>query len=218
MLRSIALCAAMLLALDARGDDTSLSPNHSGATGPTGPAGATGATGPSGPTGPAGATGATGPTGPTGATGPSGPTGPGFDASAVPNFTMTADANIYTDTGADVWLHTGLKVSGQVYGSSLYTVTPTGTTATINWALAPNNYALLSLASTSGNVTGITFSNLQTGGTYTLKVRQHATARTVAGFPSAHWPNGVGWTITPVNSAEDVVVCQYDGGQGLATP
>ena len=126
------------------------------------------------------------------------------------DFTMRAPGDIWSDNGTGITWHQNLYVTGQIRDTAMTTVTPTGTTTTIDWD--NGNVQTLTLAGTSGNVTGVTFANLGVTGIYTLKVIQHATVpRTVAGWPTVLWPNGVAPVVTATNSAVDVFSFVYDG-------
>lgn len=127
----------------------------------------------------------------------------------IPSFTMRSPGDIWSDDGAAITWHTSLAVTGQIYDTALTTVTPTGTTWTTDWN--NGNYQRVSLASTSGNVTAVTFANLRVG-TYTLEVLQHAsTPRTVTGWPTCTWPNGIPAVMTATNSAVDILSFAYNG-------
>ncbi|MFM6669886.1 MAG: hypothetical protein ACKPJO_07105, partial [Dolichospermum sp.] len=92
------------------------------------------------------------------------------------------------------------------------TLTPTGTTQTIDW----NNGSIvdLSLASASGNVT-FTFSNPQVATTYLIEVTQGATARNLI-FPVGTLQSGGGGvTYTSTANRKDIIAILWDGTQYL---
>jgi hypothetical protein len=89
------------------------------------------------------------------------------------------------------------------------TLTPTGTTETINWD--NGNGQILSLASATGTVV-LTLSNPKEGATYFVKVIQHATTPRNVTFPATvKFPGGTAPTISTGASAIDTVVLFFDG-------
>jgi len=102
-----------------------------------------------------------------------------------------------------------VKVSGQIYSALPASLTPAGTTQTINWN--SGNGQTLSLESATGNVT-LTLTNPKAGGVYVIKVIQHASS-----FKNIIWPASVKWsggvlpTISAVANAVYTVVLFYDG-------
>ena len=97
-----------------------------------------------------------------------------------------------------------IQVDGQAY-SPPQTLTPTGTTQTINWELG--NVVILDLGSATGNVT-LTFSNVKAGASYFIQIIQGATFRdvifpTMAKFAGETAPYTL--DVTETNDAIDVV-------------
>jgi hypothetical protein len=102
-----------------------------------------------------------------------------------------------------------LQVVGQVAINIPSTMTPTGTTQTVDWN--SGNVQILSLASATGNVT-VTLSNPVAGATYALKVVQHATtARNIVWPAAVKWPGGTAPTITTTANSVDLITLYYDG-------
>jgi hypothetical protein len=136
---------------------------------------------------------------------------PGTIGSTTPNSgaftTLTASGNVGIGTTAP---NAKLQVaSGQVAIDIPSTLTPTGTTQTIDWN--NGNVQILSLASASGNVT-LTLNNPVAGATYAIKVIQHATAAKSLVWPAAaKWPGGTAPTVSTGASAVDLITLYYDG-------
>ena len=88
------------------------------------------------------------------------------------------------------------------------TLTPSGTTQTVNWTLGSSQK--ISLASASGNVT-LTLSNPVAGGRYLIEVVQGASARNLVWPAAVKWPGGVAPVITVTNGKTDKIKLDYDG-------
>lgn len=102
-----------------------------------------------------------------------------------------------------------LTISGQAYSIIQATLTPTGTTQTVNWNTG--NSQILTLASATGTVT-LTFSNPLPGATYVLKIIQHASSAKDITWPATvKWPDGIIPVITTTASAVDIASFFYDG-------
>lgn len=103
---------------------------------------------------------------------------------------------------------------GQVAVAIPSTLTPTGTTQTVDWN--SGNAQVLSLASATGTVT-LTLSNSVAGATYALKVIQGATARNLSWPANVKWPGGTVPAISTTSGAVDLISLFYDGTNYLAS-
>jgi hypothetical protein len=101
-----------------------------------------------------------------------------------------------------------LQVSGQIASTMPSTLTPTGTTQTVDFSTG--NVQALSLASATGTVT-LTLSNAVAGGAYAIKIIQGATARTLSWPAAVKWPSGTPITLSTASGAVDLVSIFYDG-------
>lgn len=102
-----------------------------------------------------------------------------------------------------------VEVKGQIAPTNTSTYTPTGSTQIID--LNTGNFQILSLASAaSGDVT-VTLSNALYGGSYAIKVIQHATTPVNVIFTGVLWAGGTGPTISTGASAVDIISLIYDG-------
>lgn len=119
----------------------------------------------------------------------------------------------YVDTGLSTKANkSGDTFTGSVFapqfGTTVQTLTPTGTTQSINW----NNgqHVLLNLASATGNVT-LTLSNPTAGARYLIKVTQGATARNLV-FPTGTLQiGGGGVNYVGIASTIDIISVSYNG-------
>lgn len=102
-----------------------------------------------------------------------------------------------------------LEVTGQMWGPSPSTLTPTGTTQDIDWS--NGNGQILDLESATGDVT-VTFSNAHARTSYTLEVIQDsATARDIEWPSNMKWQGGVPPVISPGNNAIDIITIYFNG-------
>lgn len=105
-------------------------------------------------------------------------------------------------------IYSFIKVTGQAFSAQQTTITPTGTTATINWN--NGNSVILDLHSATGNVT-VTLVNPNAGASYIIKIIQSATPRTITWSPTPKWPGGNAGVLTTTNDAVDMLGLYYDG-------
>ncbi|GAG86044.1 unnamed protein product, partial [marine sediment metagenome] len=104
-----------------------------------------------------------------------------------------------------------LSVIGQALSAQPSTLTPAGTTQTVDFD--DGNGQVIDLGSASGNVT-LTLSNPESGASYFIKFIQGATARTVilpstVLLPDGSAPNTL--TISTTDNAIDSLTLYYDG-------
>jgi hypothetical protein len=123
--------------------------------------------------------------------------------SVVRHLTLSCSAgSIITASGS-------LKAHGQIYSELSTTVTPTSTSASINWN--DGNVQFLDLGSATGHVTA-SFSNSNSGGNYLLIIIQHPSAPKDIVWPTnTKWPDGVKPVITSASGAMDIANLLYDG-------
>ena len=88
------------------------------------------------------------------------------------------------------------------------TVTPAGTTQTINFNLG--NIHVLDLGSASGTVT-VTLSNPITGAYYRIFVIQAASAKAITWPATVKWPQAQAPILSSTDNAIDIVDLYYDG-------
>lgn len=88
------------------------------------------------------------------------------------------------------------------------TLTPVGTTQTVDWELG--SVENLTLASASGTVS-LTLSNPLSGGIYKLFIIQGATPREVTWPASVKWPQGQAPILSTANGSVDIVNLYYNG-------
>lgn len=91
---------------------------------------------------------------------------------------------------------------------SLTTLTPTGTTQTVDWDVGL--IQLVNLGSASGDVT-LTLNNPQSGGWYRLIVTQGATSRNLIWPASVLWPQAVDPILSTGNGEVDSIWLYFDG-------
>lgn len=102
-----------------------------------------------------------------------------------------------------------VKVEGQIYSDIAATLTPAGTTETIDWD--DGNFAVLDLESASGNVT-LTLSNPNAGASYIIEIRQDSTVPLDVVWPGAVlWPGGTAPVISVGADAVDEIRLDYNG-------
>jgi hypothetical protein len=99
-------------------------------------------------------------------------------------------------------------VTGQIVATLPSTLTPTGTTQTVDFATG--NIQTLNLSSATGTVT-LTFTNSVAGGSYAIKIIQGATARTLTWPTGTKWPGGTPISLSTTSGAIDLVTLFYDG-------
>jgi hypothetical protein len=105
--------------------------------------------------------------------------------------------------------------SQQFAPTNIATITPTGATATID--LNTGNVQVLDLsAAAAGDVT-VTLSNMLTGGSYVVKVIQHATVPVNVIFTGVLWSSGTAPTISIGANAIDIISLIYDGSTMYGT-
>jgi hypothetical protein len=88
------------------------------------------------------------------------------------------------------------------------TLTPAGTTQTIDWTDGVTQK--LDVGSASGNVT-LTLNNPLSGARYRLLVTQGAVARDLVWPAAVKWANGQSPLLSTANGSIDVVELYYDG-------
>lgn len=98
-------------------------------------------------------------------------------------------------------------------GGQAATLTPSGSTQTINFATGNNQK--LDLSSASGDVT-LTLLNPVIGGVYRIWVIQGATFRDLIFPASVKWPQAQAPILTQSNGAIDRIELYYDGSQYFA--
>ncbi len=102
-----------------------------------------------------------------------------------------------------------VEVTGQSYSTIPATLTPTGTTQTVDFD--NGNGQIIDLESATGDVT-LTLSNPKAGASYVIKVIQDSTTPRDLVWPaSVLWSDGVAIVITTTGDAEDLVTLFYDG-------
>jgi hypothetical protein len=94
------------------------------------------------------------------------------------------------------------------YGQAATTLTPSGTTQTVDFDLG--NTQRIDLGSATGSVT-VSFSNSIAGGLYRLFLVQGVTARDIVWPASVKWPQGQVAILSTGNGDIDVVEMYYDG-------
>ena len=114
-----------------------------------------------------------------------------------------------SSAGSTVTVSGNLNIGGQAGFNSITTNVPTGTSQTIN--CDNGNAQVLNLASTSGTPVTVDFSNLKIGGTYVLKVIQHASVARTITWTGVTWTTDTAVTISNVLSSVTIVSFFYDG-------
>ncbi|MHA2065576.1 MAG: hypothetical protein ACXABY_14470 [Candidatus Thorarchaeota archaeon] len=92
------------------------------------------------------------------------------------------------------------------------TLTPTGTTETLDFNLG--NVQVLDLSSATGDVT-VTLANPNQGSMYHIIIIQGATPRDVIWPVAAKWPQGQKPILSTASGAKDKIVQYYDGVEYL---
>lgn len=103
---------------------------------------------------------------------------------------------------------TTVKLNKNIGQTQASTLTPVGTTQTINWDLGSKQ--ILDLSSATGAVT-LTLSNPITGGDYRIKIVQGVTARALVWPAAVLWAGNVDPVIDEYASSVHVVWLDYDG-------
>jgi hypothetical protein len=101
-----------------------------------------------------------------------------------------------------------LNLSKNLALTQAATLSPAGTTQTVDWS--NGNWQKLSLASASGNVT-VTLSSPIEGAVYKLFVIQGAAPLDVVWPASVKWPQGQAPILSTGASEVDIVTMYYDG-------
>lgn len=133
---------------------------------------------------------------------------------------ISGSGNVDISATVKVTINKNTEVTGQVGSILPSTLTPSGTTQTIDWD--DGNAAVLDLGSASGNVT-LTLSNPVSGFSYQLKIIQGATARQVILPSSVKLANGntAPHTIVPntTDNSSSVLTLTYygDGSSYMAS-
>jgi len=122
--------------------------------------------------------------------------------------TGSGDGNQIATAGIAANAVTTAKLAKNIGFTAAATLTPTGTTETIDFANGV--IQTLDLGSASGNVT-LTLSNPATGAYYLVYVIQSATARTLTWPAAVKWPQGQAIILSTGNNEKDFVWMQYDG-------
>lgn len=122
--------------------------------------------------------------------------------------TGTGDGNkmvtaSYTDNSV-----TSVKLAKSIAQGVASTLTPAGTSQTIDLSLGNNQ--TLDLSSASGTVT-VTLSNPEAGGWYNIWIVQGATFRDITWPASVKWPQAQAAILTQTNGAVDLVKLYYTG-------
>ncbi len=122
--------------------------------------------------------------------------------------TASGDGNQLVTGSYTDYSVTGIKLSKNIYVTQATTLTPVGTTQTVNFNLG--NVQKLDTGSASGDVT-LTFSNPSTGGTYTLFIIQGVTSRLITFPATVKWPQGQAPILSTANGSIDKITFYYDG-------
>lgn len=103
---------------------------------------------------------------------------------------------------------TTVKLSKNIGVNQATTLTPSGTSQTINFN--DGNTQFLGLGSATGTVV-LTLSNPGTGSYYWIWVTQGATPRALTWPASVKWPQGVAPILSTTNGAVDLITLYYTG-------
>jgi hypothetical protein len=114
----------------------------------------------------------------------------------------------YTDNSI-----TSAKLAKNIALAQALTLTPSGTTQTVDFN--NGNTQKIDLSSATGTVT-VTLSNPQTGALYRIFLIQGATPRAVTWPATVKWPQGVAAILSTSNGAVDVCELYYDGSNYLS--
>jgi len=101
-----------------------------------------------------------------------------------------------------------LTAEGQVYSEHQATLTPSGTTETIDWN--SGNSVTVDFGSATGDVT-LTLNNPVSGGVYRILVIQGGTTRNMVWPAAVKWPAGGAPTISAADDNEDLITLSYNG-------
>jgi hypothetical protein len=120
--------------------------------------------------------------------------------SASPTFTGTAAL-------ASATISTSLKNGNYNMQAGETNIGNSSTSFTADWS--SNSAQLVTM---TGNVTSVTFSNPQTGGSYLLRIATGAGSFSITGWPvTVKWTGGTAPTITATASKVDLINFYYDG-------
>lgn len=122
--------------------------------------------------------------------------------------TGSGDGNQISTNGLADNAVTSAKLAANFGGTQAATLTPAGTTETLDFD--NGNIQLLDLGSATGDVT-LTLSNAVQGGWYTILVTQASTARDLIWPGTVTWPQGQKPILTSTDDAVDMIRLYYDG-------
>lgn len=124
------------------------------------------------------------------------------------NHTASGDGNQMVTASYSNNSITTAKLSANIGVTQASTLTPVGTTETLNFNLG--NVQVIDLGSASGDVT-LTLSNSATGSTYLIFTIQGATPRDLIWPASVKWPQGQKLILSQTDDARDYVKMYFDG-------
>lgn len=120
----------------------------------------------------------------------------------------SGDGNQIPTGGIEDLAITSAKLAKNIGSTQAATLTPVGTTQTIDFA--NGNIQFLDLSSASGNVT-LTLSNPTAGAMYLVWVTQGVTARNLTFPGTVKWPQAQAPILSTTNGAVDLLVLYYTG-------
>ncbi|MBR9701030.1 hypothetical protein GOV11_04150 [Candidatus Woesearchaeota archaeon] len=109
---------------------------------------------------------------------------------------------------------TSIKLSKNIGVTQASTLTPAGTTETLDFDLG--NVQIIDLGAATGDVT-LTLSNPVQGSLYRIFIIQGATVRDLVWPASVKWPQGQKILLSTDDDAKDYVTLYYDGTDYLST-